>query len=187
MSAIACWQDSRETYNVTAGDWKTEKAAQQDLIAFLKSSRAFVVREQVAGRPLWKHHFQDYQELRADVLLLPDTPLIEAGWRGGAIVVEVKRSGEKIGPGLNQLIDYLNAVFYLEGGIAIAPSFGFMFPMHEQVEAVASFMAHQHIGSASLRRGVLDFYCGHNRLVRIHESGQIKLGQFDFGRRLGRR
>jgi hypothetical protein len=182
-----CPDDSGAWRNITQGDWTTEKAAQGDLVARLRASQLFAVYEQAPGTPLWKHYFQESKDLRADVLLLPTDRLLEQRWQGGAIVIEVKRSGEKIGPGLNQLIDYTNAVFFVEGNIAVVPSYGFLFPICQQAGAVASLMAHQHIGSASIERDVLHLYCGHSRVISIPDAGEVRLGNLNFGRRLGSR
>jgi len=173
--------------NLTAGDWPSESAAEEDLLRFLESTKAFAIYRQIPGEPVWKHHFQRFKTLRADLLLLPNCRLVAVGWHGGAIVLEVKRSGEKIGPGLNQLIDYVNAVFAVEGGMAIKPSFGFLFPAHTQGQAVASFMAHQHVGTAMIEHGTLKFWCGETRILSITEAGEIRLGNVEIGRRLGRR
>jgi hypothetical protein len=184
---LADWIAHRVERNSTCGQWRTEAEAEEELVRFLEKHDLFVVYRQVAGEPLWKHHFQAFNALRADLLLLPDRRLIESGWQSGAIVIDTKRSGEKIGPGLNQVIDYTNAVFYIDGGVAVVPTFGFLFPVLGQVEAVASIMAHQHLGSAFLEQAVLHFYCGHTRILSIAASGDIRLGNVPIGRRLGRR
>ena len=181
------WVAHRIARNLTCGQWQTEAAAEKVLVEFLEKHSLFVFYRQVIGEPLWKHHFQSFNSVRADLLLLPDRRLIDAGWRSGAIVIEIKRSGEKIGPGLNQAIDYNNAVFYIDGGVAVFPTFAFLFPTPQQGEAVASIMAHQHLGSAFFKRSALHFYCGHSRILSISNEGDIRLGKTDIGRRLGRR
>ncbi len=182
-----CTHSDSTSRNITAGSYRSEKAAEEDLLRFLKTTRAFVVYQQLPGEPLWKHHFQIPKSVRADLFLLPSRRLIDAGWQGGAVVIEVKRSGEKIGPGLNQLIDYTNAAFYVEGQVAVVPSFGFLFPVLPQGEAVASVMAHQHVGTAMIERGVLKLWCGESRILSLWEAGNIRLGNADIGRGLGRR
>jgi hypothetical protein len=161
--------------------------AETELLGFLDKHSLFVHYRQVVGEPLWKHHFQTFNSVRADLLLLPDQRLIDAGWRSGAIVIEIKRSGEKIGPGLNQAIDYTNTAFYIDGDVAVIPTFAFLFPAPEQAEAVASIMAHQHLGSAFFDHSVLHFYCGQSRILSVSDEGNIRLGKPNIGRRLGRR
>lgn len=187
LDAHAEWLIKRELRNITGGNWQTEHDAEEALVQFLENTNLFVVYRQVAGEPLWKHHFQEHNAVRADLLLFPSQSLIASGWRSGAVVIEVKRSGEKIGPGLNQLIDYTNSSFYIDGGVAVMPSFGFLFPAPKQAEAVASIMAHQHLGTATLEADTLHLYCGESRILSICADGSMRLGKVQVGRRLGRR
>lgn len=173
--------------NLTCGHWQTEAEAEEYLAQFLELSKLFVVYRQVVGEPLWKHHFQPFHGVRADLLLLPDSKLLGCGWQYGAIVLEVKRSGEKIGPGLNQAIDYTNTAFYIDGGVAVVPTFAFLFPVPKQAEALASIMAHQHLGSAFFAHGGLHLYCGESRILSLLDDGEIRLGRVHMGRRLGAR
>lgn len=173
--------------NHTCGDWHTECAAEQALVDFLEMTVWFEVYRQLPGELLWKRHFQQHQSVRADLLLVPTARLIEAGWYGGVLLIEVKRSGKRIGPGLNQLNDYLNAVWPICGGIGVVANYAFLFPAPAQVERTVSWMANQHIGTAQLQHDSLDLYCGHSRVLRISESGEIGLGRLNFGRKAGGR
>jgi hypothetical protein len=174
---------------VTWGPWPDERAAEDELVAFLEASRLFVVYRQVVGRPLWTHCFQAPQGVRADLLLIPSERLLKAGWEGGAIVIEVKRPGEKIGPGCSQLIDYMNSAWRLpeSGGVMIVPSFGFLFPARKQQGPLASVMAHQHVGTACLDHDWLHCWCGESRVLSITAAGNVRLGRLDFGHRVGAR
>lgn len=187
MADIAWDTTAGSARNLTCGTWQTEAEAEADLVRFLQSTQAFVIYRQLVGEPLWKHHFQQFQSVRADLLLLPDEKLIASAWRSGAIVIETKRSGQKIGPGLNQAIDYTNTAFYIDGGVAVVPTFAFLFPAPKQAEAVASIMAHQHLGSAWFDRGSLQLYCGESRILSLSECGEIRVGRAAIGRRLGSR
>jgi len=102
-------------------------------------------------------------------------------------VIEIKRSGKKIGAGLNQAIDYTNTAFYIDGGVAVVPTFAFLFPVPKQAEALASIMAHQHLGSAFFAHGSLHLYCGESRILSLSDEGEIRLGHVAIGRRLGAR
>ena len=180
------WQpDGR--LDVTCGDWTVESDAEDFLAQFLAATGMFRAYRQVFGEPLWKHFFQEHQAVKADVLLLPTEKLFNAGWRSGAIVVEVKRSGEKIGPGCNQLIDYTNSVFFLPSGVAVVPTFGFLFPALKQHGPLASVMAHQHLGTAVVQHGSLYLFCGESRVLTLCQDGRIDFGNVNFGRRLGAR
>jgi len=182
----ATWEPD-DRLDVTCGDWAAESDAEDFLVQFVAATGMFRAYRQVFGEPLWKHFFQEHQAVKADVLLLPAGKLFDAGWRSGAIVVEVKRSGEKIGPGCNQLIDYTNSVFFLPSGVAVVPNFGFLFPALKQHGPLASVMAHQHLGTAAIHRGSLNLFCGESRVLTLGQDGRIDIGKLNFGRRLGAR
>jgi hypothetical protein len=171
----------------TCGCFAFEADAEEYVASMLQRSGLFLVYRQVRGRPLAHHHFQRTGDLRADVLLVPDKPLIRLGWSGGAIVIEVKRSGEKLGPGLNQLLDYMNAAWLIGGGVPVVPSFGFLFPAPQQHGPLASIMAHQHIGTAWFEDDELKLYAGESKVMSVRGNGEVDLGSTDFGRKLGAR
>jgi len=171
----------------TCGNWVTEKQAEDDLVSMIDATDAFYIYRQVAGEPLWKHHFQSPQQVRCDVLLLPAPKLLDLGWHGGAIVIETKKSGVRFGPGLSQLVDYTNSAFYLSGGVAVVPTFGFLFPVQKQHGPLASVMAQQHIGAAEVSYGRLVLSCGESNVLTISRAGEVKVGTVNFGRRLGAR
>jgi len=172
---------------VTCGHWATEPEAEGYLVDFLNRTGLFAVYRQARGHPLCQRHFQALKSVRADLLLVPDARLLAAGWNGGVIVVEAKRSGEKIGPGLSQLLDYLNVAWPIEGGICVLPTFGFLFPAPHQGGPVASIMAQQHIGVAHVHHGGLEFWCGESRVLTVYKSGDVRLGHVNTGRGLGAR
>lgn len=191
MAGLAHVLDSGSGHDlaVTCGPWPDERAAEDALVGFLASSQLFVVYRQVVGRPLWTHCFQVPQDVRADLLLIPSSRLLDAGWDGGAIVIEVKRAGEKIGPPCSQLVDYVNSAWRLpdSGGVLIVPSFGFLFPARKQHGPLASMMAHQHIGTAELNHDWLHCWCGESRVLSLTAAGNVRLGRLNFGHRVGSR
>lgn len=82
---------------------------------------------------------------------------------------------------------YTNAAFYIDGGVAVVPTFAFLFPVPKQAEALASIMAHQHLGSAFFSHDSLHLYCGESRILSLLDDGEVRLGRMDIGRRLGAR
>jgi len=179
------WDDDQS--GLTYGDWTDERDAENAFCDFCARTGAFEVHRQVAGEPLWKRFTQAHQSVRADVLLMPSSRLLAAGWDCGAVVIEVKRSGEKIGHGCSQLIDYTNAAFFLPTGVAVVPAFGFLFPALKQHGRMASLMAHQRIGTAMIRYAKLELFCGECRALTVDDGGEISVGATDFGRKLGSR
>jgi len=117
----------------TSGDWKTEKDAEEFFWSFINRFDAFSIFPQVTGTPLYKHHFQEAKNLRADFILFPQKKLIAEGWSGGAIVVEIKRSKIPFGPALSQLNDYMHSSWKIpNGNVNVIPTFGFVFPVEKQ-------------------------------------------------------
>ncbi len=135
------------------------------------------------------HPRQEHHSLQADILALPTEKLCQAGWCHGAIIFEVKRPGAKIGRGLNQLLDYVNSAWYMNDGVLVVPSFGFLFWAQAKGGPVASIMAQQHIGTAELNhRNELEMRCGGQTVLRLTASGHIvKLGRINFGHKIGSR
>jgi len=129
----------------------------------------------------------DAEDYFADFLLVPKRTLIDQGWDGGIILIEAKQSGLPIGKGLSQLLDYMGAVWTIHGGISIVPTFGFLFPALRQRMALASVMAHRHIGTAVIQHDTLELLCGEKRVISIGRAGDVNLGSTDFGRKTGSR
>jgi len=81
---------------------------------------------------------------------MPSIKLRELGWNIGPICIEVKRSDVKIGKAVAQCIDYRNAVFEVAPGFFIEPQWIFIFPFRCPSGDIASVMAQNCIGSATL-------------------------------------
>lgn len=158
--------------NVTQGEFATEKEAADWLFHFLESTQNFHIYRELCGSLLHKKHRQkEVSRLRCDFLLIP---FASSKIKFGAVVIEAKRSGEKIGPSLSQLMDYLNCSFEVENGINVIPSYGFSFPCQPQHCAVASIMSHQGIGSCSITwNGEVVFSIGEERILQFDRFGEI--------------
>lgn len=161
------------SFNQTSGNFADEKLAQKWLEDFLSAAHLgdgtpFFARvlPQQSGQQLFRKHRQEETDFRCDLLLIPSP--VEIRESLGAVVVEIKKSGLPIGKPLSQINDYLLGVFPV-GGVAIVPSFGFLFPCEGQHQATASWMAHQNIGGICIHRhtGDVEFHIGeeHNILL----------------------
>jgi len=162
--------------NITHDGFPEEKNAHEFLRSFLEkasvdSKKLYVVHSEVRGTPLHRHHLQEMQDVRCDLIALPLT----MATRLGAIVIDTKKSGITIGPGISQLHDYLNSVFDVQNGIQVMPTFGFLFPVRKQRCATASWMQHQHIGTIEVKpySGNLVFFCGEERLMEFTPGGVL--------------
>jgi hypothetical protein len=57
----------------------------------------------------------EQKDARIDRILIPQPKAVAAGWTGGIIGIEGKRSGAKAGKLVCQAIDYTRCVFKLNG------------------------------------------------------------------------
>jgi hypothetical protein len=88
---------------------------------------------------------------RIDRILIPSLKLREAGWTKGLIGVELKRSGEKVGPPLSQMLDYLRVAWTSPQNIKVFLDYCFLWPLEKCGGPIASIMAQNHIGGCCLR------------------------------------
>ena len=153
---------SGSRWDFTSGTYETEKDAEAALDEALERSGCFRIYRQVEGYHLQPRLGQDRAGFRIDRLLLPLAPLTAAGWNHGAIGVECKRTYEKIGPPISQMLDYLRSAFYLHGShVAVVPSYVFLFPYDGVGGTVQSIISQQHLGYVNiLDSGAVSFSTG---------------------------
>lgn len=155
----------------TCDNFSDEETAEQWLYDFLLATNCFSLFRQQPGVPIYRHADQQWHDVRCDILAIPAP---KCGIDLGAIVFEVKRSGEKIGGPLNQMLDYLRTVFPVRNQIGIIPTIAFLFPCEKQHGPVASIMQNQHMGTAarSYKRGLVCF-SGEQKLLEFDSSGNL--------------
>jgi len=122
--------------------------------------------------------------------LIANPRLVGLGWRHGAIGVEIKKSGVKIGGPIAQAMDYSRAVWTLPtaGGIRVWLDWIFIWPMPKQSGPLASVLAQNRIGSASADRWTrLYFKSGEANIIKINNDGPPELGAASNGRSVGSR
>ena len=128
--------------------------------------------------------------MRIDRILIPNERLYAAGWRHGAIGIEIKRSGEKLGPPLAQAMDYTRAAWTIREarGISVFLSMVFIWPMPKQYGPLASVLVHNRIGSASFSQWTsLYLQFGDETILHIDVPGEFRLGNGNSGRKVGSR
>lgn len=135
--------------SLTVGEWATEQESAAVFDAAV-GDRWWTVYREVSGVLLQPRPAQTDGALRIDRVLIPKKPLIDAGWKHGAIGVELKRSGEKIGPPISQAIDYSRGAFTIPrfGGVRVVLDWVFIWPVASQGGTTASLMAQNRLGSA---------------------------------------
>ena len=109
---------------------------------------------------------------KIDRILLPDDPLVAAGWELGPIGIEAKKSGEKIGPAIAQALDYAHSAFEFRKGYHVVVEWVFLWPFTYLHHDLASVMVQHRIGVANL---------GHNEcsLALRSADGQVVLDWSD--------
>lgn len=167
-------------------DGLAEAEIENRLVVFLEASGLFRVFAQVVGRALWAP-CPAAGRVRADVVVVASRRGLAAGWRAGPIVFEVKRPDRAAGPGLCQVMDYLECAFRLPNGVEVLPSFGFLFPAPKMQGPLASVLAQNRAGTARIDGGGLSCWCGEQRVVTVGQEGMLDVGVTSVGVNFGAR
>jgi hypothetical protein len=164
---------------LTAGTWATEIEAAAAFDSFLNQCGLWSVYREVPGTLIQPRPSQADKGMRIDRILLPTPRLLALGWTHGAIGVEIKRSGVKIGPPIAQAMDYGRTVWRLDqlGGLRLWLDWVFIWPMTKRHGPIASVLAQNRIGSASSDAWTpLCLWSGEQNLIRIERDGTVAIG-----------
>lgn len=174
--------------SLTIGDWQTETASCTALDAALLEVGLWHVYPEVTGTLIQPRPGQVERSVRIDRILLPTPQLVDSGWGHGAIGVEIKRSGVKIGPPIAQAMDYTRAVWSLPNGVKVMLDWVFIWPMERQIGTVASILAQQRIGCAYNNcYTTLHLKAGEANVIKIHRDGTVDIGSGSNGKKVGSR
>lgn len=117
---------------ITSGSFDTEAQA----VSFFDThinQEFFIIESEVKGRRLFddKPVKKDGQNLRIDKILHPTLKAVNAGWFFGPIGIEIKRSGEAVGPVLTQILEQRQSLFLSKhvNYSRICPSVFALFPL----------------------------------------------------------
>lgn len=155
---------------VTIGNYETEKHAEEAFDASV-NPKHWTVHREVQGRSNVPNVFSnDTINVRIDRVLVPTPELSALGWCLGPVGVEIKKSGEKIGPPISQMRDYSHCVFRLDLGSG--PHYTllrniFLFPALTPMGAVLSILTAERIGFAQISRW---YYRDGESLARTGDS-----------------
>lgn len=178
-----------EDRRFTCGEWATEQESAQAFDATIGSGLWRVYRE-VRGVLVHPRPCQMDKTVRIDRVLVPTMDLIALGWTHGAIGVEIKRSGEKIGPPVSQAIDYGRSVWTLSaaGNVRVWLDYVFVWPMQGQGSFVGSIMQQNRVGTAEpTYRGGYRLKTGEASLLDVDHLGTVRVGTGVSGMKAGRR
>lgn len=171
-------------------EYATEADAAEaiDVLISQRLSRFFRAYSEAPGRLMQPRAHQVDKTVRIDRLLVPTTAATrELGWAHGAIGIEIKRSGVKLGPWLAQAMDYARSVFEV-GGVWVQPGAVFLWPCEEQYGPIASVMAHNRVGTVCESRwGTLQMSFGQETVLRAERDGTVRARDLRSGRKVGSR
>lgn len=179
----------------TSGDFATEPEAWAMFDRVVNRSGAFRVYSEVDGEYIQPRPETESKGARIDRILIPLAKAIDAGWKAGAIGVEGKKSGHKIGKLVAQALDYTRVVWRLDEvrhrpgppGMLLMTEWVFVYPLDCPKGDIESVMAHNRIGNASLINGELRLACGVPYGLIIKPDGSVIARELTMGRKRGSR
>lgn len=168
------------------GNWKTEDESAAEFDRRIESSGLFErVFKEVRGYYLTHRPNREDRQARIDRILLPSQTLRSAGW-SRVIGVELKRSGEKIGPALAQAIDYTYCAWNV-GHYWMLCENVFLWPFEKQYRAVESVMAHNNVGVIYEQPSASLVFQLEKQVIRTNRDGALYVATPSAGRKAGSR
>lgn len=137
-------------------------------------ARYFQVSKEVKGTYVVNSHCLDKAGCRIDRILIPKPPLVDHGWRFGAIGVECKKSNTKAGRPLSQCVDYRDAAFKIwSAGVTVMLEQVFLWPFAPPGGAVQSLIAQRRIGGIYESDGLVVFNLFQQRVLKFTTQGNF--------------
>lgn len=171
----------------TTGSWATEAASASAFDLRIEATGLFHIYREVIGTLTQPRPGQRDRALRIDRVLMPSPELRIQGWSHGAIGVELKRSGENIGPPLAQAMDYVRGSWQING-VWFQLGVVFLWPMQKQSGPLASLMVHNRIGAAvPVGHDGVKLALGEEVALSSGYGRGVRLGQIKSGERVGSR
>lgn len=153
------------------GAWPTEADAAAELDARVEQSGLF--------------RSPPYREVRGYYLLFPSDKLRAAGW-DEPVGIEIKRSGEPLGPALSQAIDYTYAAF-AAGPYWVHLTKIFLWPLTPQSGAIESVMLQNGIGALHGDELHPLIFTLERHVIRSRTDGHVEVVASKTGRKVGSR
>lgn len=172
----------------TAGDFETEAGAWEFFDGVIEKTKAFKVYTEVPGQFVSSRPKSEIKGARIDRILIPLRRAIDSGWQHGAIGIEGKKSGTKIGKVISQAMDYSRCVFEIDNGFLMMLQWVFIWPVEATTGDVASLMAQQRIGwIKSSKSRPLVFGCGGTNGLEIDSNFCVTAKRLPMGNKAGNR
>jgi hypothetical protein len=189
MSLDATFEDDRVAHISglvsprTEGTFATECEAEEYVDHLLGTAKnLFKVCAQVDG--VFSSPRVGSKGVRIDRVLWPLRPLLDLGWRNGAVGVEIKKSNHPACSLVNQASDYVESIWTMpSSGVQFCLNAVFVFPPFEYTGALSSIMAARRIGHLTDRAGRLMLSLNKSRVLdywddqwRVGDSSNIRCG-----------
>lgn len=129
---------------------------------------------------------QELKTPRIDRLLIPKLSLIRLGWDHGAIGIECKKSGDKIGRPIAQMLDYNRATWHVRNhpGVWFMLQGVFLWPLEKTSGPLASILSQHRVGSAeSTPYSTLRLCTGEHTVLDVRIDGTVRIGDWTSGGR----
>lgn len=169
------------SFEHTYGTFSSESESCEALDEIIMKINGFVVHKEITGEIMHPRHGTKDRGVRIDRILLPKNQMARHGWDYGCIGIECKKSDKKVGRPLSQILDYTRAIWRItDTGIYTYCRYIFLWPMTKASGPVASIMAQNNIGSASIqgngRWRRLSLQIGESNLLQYYiETDELKV------------
>lgn len=183
------WTDNAFSYsdNYTPGPWATEIESEAALDKAIEITGMFSIYKQVRGHYMSPRPDTEHKTPRIDRILLPSPRLTQLGWDHGIIGIECKRSGEKIGRPISQMLDYSRAMWSIGDGAYVVCKWVLLWPLNPLGGPVASIMAQNRLGGVLVDGyNGLCFHSANTRLARF-KNGTAEIKVVPHGNKVGSR
>lgn len=149
--SVPSWHERAASVFMDGFPLEADSARRIDAVLNGEQQRLFKVYREVSGRRLYIPPGKDQGGTpRIDRVLVPYPPAMDLGWRWGAVGIELKRSGEKVGPAVEQSVDYQHCQFRVPWAW-VHLDLVFLFPFCKATGFQESVMARNNIGGAWIR------------------------------------
>lgn len=174
---------------LTDGSFETEQAAWERFDQIVQAAKSFTIYREVAGEYVHPRLETEVKGARIDRILVPRQPALDQGWSHGAIGVEGKKSGHKLGKLVCQALDYHRCAWHLPTShINVFLKWVFIYPVDENlIGDIESVMAQNRIGYSNIRQNKVRFCTGATCTLAIESSGAVEIKTMPQGGKRGSR
>ena len=180
----------RESDDVTLGVFADQAEAEHEFDSWILRT-GWQLHTEVEGKYVQPKAFWNGKQPRIDKIVIPPR---EYGL--GAIGIELKPSGIKMGPALSQAMDYMRAAFEIKPSkIQVMLSSCFLFPAEIPGGTGLSLISQHRVGGCFIdwhfydKLRMLVFQMANLRMLVIREDGDVKVDSraMSVGRKIGSR